>query len=75
MCAYFHTFGDAKSGWFSIAIFQLGGTPPPLHKNLAGGPPVKLIISRAATARLVCLTRFVAASTPTRRGGSADQQA
>ena len=52
--------------------FLARGYPLLVHKNLAGGPLVKLIISRAATARLVSLTRFVATSTPTRRGGSAD---
>ena len=38
----------------------------------AGEGPVKLIISGAATARFISMTRFVATYTPTRRGGSAD---
>ena len=48
-----------------------GYTPPPppllLHKNFAGGAPVKLTIARAATAGLVDMTRCVATYIPTPR--------
>ena len=61
-----------------MAVFRPGGTPlpptlplPPAQESRRRGP-YKLIISKFATARLMDVANFVAMSTPTRRGGSAD---
>ena len=76
--SYFYNVNSLLASVIVVGPFRRNGCRPAAGIFSVPRPPiyienlVKLIISRAATARLVSLTRLVATYTPTRRGGSAD---